>query len=123
MTIEAQESSFPLHAQNTPTAMQMQMTTTAILKPILRPTAKRTKQKKKMTKIRISHMSDFSCGETKVRNDLKGAHMARERSVSDVCEVLALVSRRVIKHCLCISREICSYRAIAIQTIYRWSNM
>ena len=22
-----------------------------------------------MTKIRISHMSDFSCGETKVRND------------------------------------------------------
>ena len=36
--------------------------------------------------------------------------MARESSVSDICGVLALhyivVSRRVIKHCLCISREI-----------------
>ena len=33
---------------------------------------KKKKMKKKnimMTKIRISHMSDFSCGETKVRND------------------------------------------------------
>ena len=27
------------------------------------------KKKNMMTKIRISHMSDFSCGETKVRND------------------------------------------------------
>ena len=26
------------------------------------------KKKNMMTKIRISHMSDFSCGETKVRN-------------------------------------------------------
>ena len=32
-------------------------------------------------------MSDFSCGETKVRNDLI---MASERSVSDICGVLAL---------------------------------
>ena len=32
---------------------------------------KKRKKKKKnmMMKIRISHMSDFSCGETKVRND------------------------------------------------------
>ena len=30
---------------------------------------KKKKKKKKKTKIRISHMSDFSCGETKVRND------------------------------------------------------
>ena len=36
-----------------------------------------------MTKIRKSRMSDFSCEKTKVP-------MARERSVSDVCEVLAL---------------------------------
>ena len=35
-------------------------------------------------------MSDFSCGETKVRNDPQGVPMAREKSVSDVCEVLAL---------------------------------
>ena len=27
------------------------------------------KKKKMMMKIRISHMSDFSCGETKFRND------------------------------------------------------
>ena len=44
--------------------------------------------KKKKMKIRISHMSD--CGETKVRNDPQGVPMARERSVSDVCEGLAL---------------------------------
>ena len=31
---------------------------------------KKKKKKNMMTKIRISHMSDFSCGETKVRNDL-----------------------------------------------------
>ena len=30
---------------------------------------KKKKKKNMMTKIRISHMSDFSCGETKVRND------------------------------------------------------
>ena len=35
-------------------------------------------------------MSDFSCGETKVRNDPQGVPTARERSVSDVYEVLAL---------------------------------
>ena len=44
--------------------------------------------------------------------------MARERSVSDVCEVLALgrsfISGRVIKHCLCISREICT-----VPSLYR----
>ena len=42
--------------------------------------------------------------------------MARERSVSDVCEVLALgrSSGRVIKHCLCISREICT-----VPSLYR----
>ena len=54
---------------------------------------KKKKKKKNiimMTKIRISHnMSDFSCGETKVRNDPQGVPMAREMSVSDVCEVLA----------------------------------
>ena len=31
---------------------------------------KKKKKKNMMTKIQISHMSDFSCGETKVRNDL-----------------------------------------------------
>ena len=30
---------------------------------------KKKKEKNMMTKIRISHMSDFSCGETKVGND------------------------------------------------------
>ena len=41
--------------------------------------------------------------------------MARERSVSDVCEVLALgISGPVIKHCLCISREICT-----VPSLYR----
>ena len=30
---------------------------------------KKKKKKNMMTNIRISHMSDFSCGETKVRND------------------------------------------------------
>ena len=30
---------------------------------------KKKKKKNMMTKIRISHMSDFLCGETKVRND------------------------------------------------------
>ena len=30
---------------------------------------KKKKKKNMMTKIQISHMSDFSCGETKVRND------------------------------------------------------
>ena len=56
--------------------------------------------------------------------------MARERSVSDVCEVLALRwSFRVIKHCLC-SREICTVRSlyrpstdglISVPGIYRGS--
>ena len=43
--------------------------------------------------------------------------MARERSVSDVCEVLEItlvISGRVIKHCLCISREICT-----VPSLYR----
>ena len=35
-------------------------------------------------------MSDFSCEETKVCLDSQTVPMARERSVSDVCEVLAL---------------------------------
>ena len=35
-------------------------------------------------------MSDFSCGETKVRNDPSGVPMASERSVSVICGVLAL---------------------------------
>ena len=30
---------------------------------------KKKKKKNMMTKIQISHMSEFSCGETKVRND------------------------------------------------------
>ena len=40
-----------------------------------------------MTKIRKSRMSDFSCEETKV---CLAVPMAGERSVSNVCEVLAL---------------------------------
>ena len=40
-----------------------------------------------MTKIRKSRMSDISCEKTK---DSQAVPMARERSVSDVCEVLAL---------------------------------
>ena len=44
--------------------------------------------------------------------------MARERSVSDVCEVLALGwsfrGEFNIKHCLCISREICT-----VPSLYR----
>ena len=32
-------------------------------------TEEEEEKKNMMTKIRISHMSDFSCGETKVRND------------------------------------------------------
>ena len=43
-----------------------------------------------MTKIRKSRMSDFSCEKTKVCMDSLAVPMARERSVSDVCEVLAL---------------------------------
>ena len=43
-----------------------------------------------MTNFRISHISDFSCGETKVRIDPYGVPMARERSVSDVCEAVEL---------------------------------
>ena len=43
-----------------------------------------------MTKIRKSRMSDFSCEKTKVCMDAQAVPMARERSVSDVCEVLAL---------------------------------
>ena len=39
--------------------------------------------------------------------------MARERSVSDVCEVLAL-GWSFIKHCLRISREICT-----VPSLYR----
>ena len=35
-------------------------------------------------------MSDFLCGETKVHIDPYGVPMARERSVSDVCEVFEL---------------------------------
>ena len=34
--------------------------------------------------------------------------MARERSVSDVCEVSELVLRRVRRYCLCRSCEICT---------------
>ena len=33
--------------------------------------------------------------------------MARERSVSDVCEVL-IVSRQVRKHCFCSSCDVCT---------------
>ena len=51
-------------------------------------------------------MSDFSCGETKVRNDPLGVPMAvRERSMCGYCAPL-VVSWRVIKHCLCRSHEI-----------------
>ena len=38
-----------------------------------------------MTEFRKSRMNDFSCEETKVR---VGISMARERSVSEICEVL-----------------------------------
>ena len=45
--------------------------------------------------------------------------MASERSVSDICGVLALryivVPRRVIKHRLCISREICTVPSLFVR--------
>ena len=41
------------------------------------------KKKKMMTKIRISHMSDFSCGAVPMANE-------RSVTVSDICGVLAL---------------------------------
>ena len=45
-------------------------------------------------------MSDFSC---EVRNDPQGVPMASERSVSGVFTLrYIVVSRRVVKHCLCI---------------------
>ena len=55
--------------------------------------------------------------------------MARERSVSDVCEVLALGwsfrGELYIKHCLCISREICTvpslYRPSTDGLILHWA--
>ena len=40
--------------------------------------------------------------------------MASERSVSDICGAPLVVSRRVIKHCLCMSREICT-----VPSLYR----
>ena len=49
--------------------------------------------------------------------------MTRERSVSDVCEVLALglsFRGRVIKHCLCISREICTVPSLYRGLIQRY---
>ena len=40
--------------------------------------------------------------------------MARERSVSDVCLSPLVVSLRGIKHCLCISCEVCT-----VPSLYR----
>ena len=74
------------------------------------------KKKNMMTKIRISHMSDFSCGETKVRKAFLWLAKGPERYQWGFGAPL-VVSRRVIKHCLCISREICT-----VPSLYRPSN-